>query len=82
MEFSDSSWQDFPYTGISTGAYMIFYQGVKIDHGAYVPGKNYQSFGESEYNASCTTEMDLAHFSMLTHELLNKDTDYLQRKIL
>ena len=24
MEFSDSSWQDFPDTGKITGAYMIF----------------------------------------------------------
>ena len=27
MAFSDSSWQDFPDTGRSTGAYIIFYQG-------------------------------------------------------
>ena len=33
MAFSDSSWQDCPDTGISTGAYIIFYQGVPIDHG-------------------------------------------------
>ena len=38
MAFSDSSWQDCTDTGISTGAYMIFYQGVKIDHGTHVTG--------------------------------------------
>ena len=37
MAFSDSSWQDFPDTGISTRAYMIFYQGWPIDHGTHVP---------------------------------------------
>ena len=37
MAFSDSSWQDFPYTGRSTGAYIIFYQGGTIDHGTHVP---------------------------------------------
>ena len=37
MYFSDSSWQDFPDTGRSTGAYIIFYQGGPIDHGTYVP---------------------------------------------
>ena len=33
MDFSYSSWKDCPYTGRSTGAYNIFYQGVPIDHG-------------------------------------------------
>ena len=30
MNFSDSSWQDCPYTGRSTGAYIVFYQGRPI----------------------------------------------------
>ena len=38
MDFSDSSWQDFPDTGKSTVAYIIFYQGGKFDHGTHVPG--------------------------------------------
>ena len=38
MGFSDSSWQDCPDTGRSTGAYIIFYQGGTIDHGTHVPG--------------------------------------------
>ena len=37
MDFSDSSWQDFPDTGRSTGAYITFYQGGKIYHGTHVP---------------------------------------------
>ena len=37
MDFSDSSWQDFPGTGRSTGAYIIFHQGGPIDHGTHVP---------------------------------------------
>ena len=43
MDFSDSCWQDFPYTGISTGAYIIFYQGGPIDHVTHVPGPDSQS---------------------------------------
>ena len=43
MDFSDSSWQDFPYTGRSTGAYIISYQGGTIDHGPHVPGTVAQS---------------------------------------
>ena len=36
IDFSDSSWKDFPDTGRSTGTYMIFYQGGQIDHGKHV----------------------------------------------
>ena len=75
MAFSDSSLQDCPDTGRSTVAYIIFYQGGKIDHGTHVPGPNAQSSAESEYNAACTAGMALAHFKMLIHELLNKDPD-------
>ena len=73
MDFSDSSWKDCPYTGRSTGAYIIFYQGGPIDHGTHVPGPVAQSSAESEYNVACTSGMDLAHLRMLIHVLLNKD---------
>ena len=75
MAFSDSSWQDFPKTDISIGAYILFYQGGPIDHGTHVTGKVYQSSAESEYNSACTARMDVAHSRMLIHELLNKDPD-------
>ena len=52
MVFSDSSWQDCPDTGRSTGAYIIFYQGGPIDHGTHVPVPVAQSSAESEYNAA------------------------------
>ena len=54
MTFSDYSWQDCPYTGISTGAYIIFYQGGKIDHGTHVSVPVAQPSAESEYNTACT----------------------------
>ena len=37
MAFSYSSWQDCLGTSRSTGAYIMFYQGVSIDHGTHVP---------------------------------------------
>ena len=43
MDFSDSSWQDFPDTVRSTGEYIIFYQGGPIDYGTHVPGPVAQS---------------------------------------
>ena len=48
MDFSNSSWQDCTDTGRITGAYIIFYQGGKIDHGTHVPGPAAQSSAESE----------------------------------
>ena len=75
MDFSGSSWQYFTETGRSTGACIIFYQGVTIDHCTHVPVPVSQSSAESEYNAACTEGMALAHFRMLIHELLNKDPE-------
>ena len=67
MAFSDSSWQYFPETGRSIGAYIIFYQGGPIDHGTHVPVPVAQSSAESEYNAEYTAGMALAYFIMLIH---------------
>ena len=50
MVFSVSIWQDFPYTGISTVSYILFYQGGQIGHFTHVPGPVDQYSAESEYN--------------------------------
>ena len=75
MPFSDSSWQDCPDTGRSTGLYIIFYQGGPIGHVTHVPGPFSQSSAESEYNAGCTAGMTLSRSRMLIQYLLNKDPD-------
>ena len=80
MAFSDSSWQDCPDTGRSTGAYIIFCQGGPIDHGTHVPGPVAQSSAESEYNAACNAGMALARFRMLFHEILNEDPDLVPKE--
>ena len=77
MDFSDSSWQYCIDTDRSTGAYIIFYRVGTIYHGTHVPGPVAQSSAEREYNAEFTAGMALAHFRMLIHELLDKDTDIL-----
>ena len=43
MNFSDSSWQDFPDTGRSTGSYIIYSQACTIDHGTHVSIPVYKS---------------------------------------
>ena len=72
MNFSDSSWQDYPETGRSIGAYILFYKGGPIDNGTHVPGPVAQSSSESEYNGACTAGISLAHFMILINKLLNK----------
>ena len=65
MNFSGSSWQDYPDTGRGTGAYITFFQGGPIYHGTHVPRPIYQLSTKSEYNASCTSVIALARLSML-----------------
>ena len=60
--------------------YNIFYQGGPIDHGTHVPGPVAQPSSEIEYNAACTAGMDLAHFRMFVHELLNEDPDMVPKE--
>ena len=54
---------------------IIFYQGGTTDHSTNVPVPVAQSGAESDYNTAYTVGMDLAHFTMLIHELLNKYPD-------
>ena len=75
MAFSDSSWQDYPDTGRSTVAYIIFYQGGPIYHSTHDPGTVSQSSAESNYKEACTSGTALEHFRMLIHDFLNKDPD-------
>ena len=75
MDFSDSSCQYCPEAVISTGSYIIFYQGGKIDHGTHVPVPVTKTSAEINYNAALNAGMDLAHFRILIHKLLSKDPD-------
>ena len=52
MVFSDAFWRDYPDTGRSTEAYIVFYQVGSIDHCTHVPGPVAQYIADSEYNAA------------------------------
>ena len=67
MVLSDSIWQDCPDTGRSTGSYMVFYQGLPIDHCKHVPGPVAQYSAESDINVECTAVMDISHFIVLNN---------------
>ena len=75
MVLYDSIWKDCIYTGRITGAYIVFYHGGTIDHCTHITVPVDQYSAESEYNASCTLGMALAHFRMINSKLLNKDPD-------
>ena len=51
------------------------YQGVPINNCTHVPGSVSQASSESDYNAACTSLMNVAHFRIINNEFLNKDTD-------
>ena len=67
MVLSGSIWKECTYNGISTGAYIVFYQGGTIDNFTYVSGKISQYSAESEYNSAFTAVASLAHFRMLNN---------------
>ena len=75
MVLSDSIWQECIYTVISTGAYIVCYRGVPIDHCTHVTGTVSQYTSESEYNSSCILVMDLADFILINNDFTNKDPD-------
>ena len=72
--FSGFTWQYFPDNHSSTGAIIVFYQGISIDHCKNVPVPVAQYSAESKYNSVCTTGMNLPHFMMINNEIMNKYT--------
>ena len=70
--FYYSVWQESPDTDRSTFSYIVFYQGVSIDHFTHVPGPFAQYGAEIEYNAACTEGMALSHFRIPNNDFLNK----------
>ena len=52
IALSDSNWKYWLDTGRSTGAYIIFYQGISIDHGIIFPGPLAQSSAKCDYQCS------------------------------
>ena len=74
LAFYYYSCQYFLDTGRSTGAYIIFYQGVPNDCGTHITVPVAQSSSESYYNSAYTAGMALAQSGILIHGFFNKDT--------
>ena len=75
IAFTDSSWQDCPDSGRSTGGYVLFYQGGVVDSASAMPDPVALSSAEAEYNQACVTSMAANSMAMLIQEMRGNDPD-------
>ena len=73
--FADSSWQDCPDTGRSTGGYHIFYQGGIVDSAMTFPTPVALSSAEAEYNNACHACVAINAMAMLINDMNGRDPD-------
>ena len=73
--FTDSSWQDCPDTGRSTGCYILYHQGGIIDCGSFVPTPVAMSSAEAEYNALAHAMQAIINSRQIVHELYGNRAD-------
>lgn len=71
--FTDSSWGDCDDL-LSTGCYLILYQGGIVDMNSFVPSIIAQSSAESESNTMCVGAMAAANARMIIMELRTGDS--------
>jgi hypothetical protein len=69
--FSDSSWQDCPDTGRSTGGYKIFVQGGLVEAHSSMPVPVALSTAESEYMMCCNLSAMVCHLRELFYDFMN-----------
>ena len=73
--FTDSSWQDCPDTGRSTGSYQIYQQGGIVEAASFVPNPVAMSSAEAEYNAVAHAMQRCANVCQVLMELSGQDPD-------
>ena len=73
--FTDSSWQDCPDTGKSTGCYLIYINGSLVDAASFVPTPVALSSAEAEYNACAFALTAVIHNTQIYNTLQGTDPD-------
>ena len=73
--FQNSSWQDCPDTGRSTGSYINYVQGGAADFLSFLLAPVAVSSAESENNAGAVPSMAMSHLRMLWNEINDLDPD-------
>ena len=79
---SDSSWNDDPDHGRSTGCYESFYMGGVVDHSSNLPDPITLSSAEAEYNEACLACMGTNHLAMFLDDLEDNTEPRMQIPIL
>ena len=75
IAFTDSSFNDCPDSGRSTGGYVLFYQGGVVDSASAMPDPVALSSAEAEYNQTCVTGMAANSMAMLIQEMRGNNPD-------
>jgi hypothetical protein len=73
--YSDSSWQDDPDTGRSTGGYHVFCQGGIIDSATILPDPVAMSSAEAKYNTACAAGIAGSAMAMLVQDIRGNNPD-------
>ena len=73
----DSSWQDCPDSGRSTGCYFNFACGGVVDFSSFLPAPVAMSSTEAEMNAGAVAAMSMSYVRMLWNELNGQPADIL-----
>ena len=73
----DSSWQDCPDTGRSTGSYLLMKQGGVVDFNTFVPAPVAMSSAEAECNAGAVAGMAMCHIRMLNNDINGFEADII-----
>ena len=73
--FTDSSWQDCPDDGRSTGCYLLYFKGGIINGGSFVPTPVALSSAEAEYNALSHAFQAVVNSRQAVHEVYGNHPD-------
>ena len=73
--FTDSSWQDCPDTGRSTGGYYLYQQGEIVDGGCFLPTPVAMSSAEAEYNALAHAMQCTSYTRQVIHKINGNHPD-------
>ena len=73
--FTDSSWQDCPDDGRSTGCFLLYFKGGIINAASFVPTPVALSSAEAEYNALAHSFQAVTNSRQIVNELYGYNAD-------
>ena len=73
--FTDSSWQDCPDDGRSTGCFLLYFKGGIINAASFIPTPVALSSAEAKYNALAHSFQAVTNSRQIVNELYGYDAD-------